>query len=130
MMNEPGYMMINIRGFNTLIAVAFLFLVSSIVSAGESATTEDAILLAECGGFFNAYGSLVGRSDLSSTGNRLASKVLDREEDVRSLAISFERGGEFAESWHDTDEREVVVDYIQMCSRVVSRNMDYLKSTS
>jgi len=130
MLNKLGYLMINVQGFNALIAGAFLLFVSSIVSAGESASTQDAILLVECGGFFNAYGTLVGRSDLSSTGNRLASKVLDREDDVRSLAISFERGSEFAESWHDTDEREVVVDYIQMCSRVVSRNMDYLKSTS
>jgi len=130
MLNKLGYLMINVQDFNALIAGAFLLFVSSIVSAGESASTQDAILLAECGGFFNAYGTLVGRSDLSSTGNRLASKVLDREDDVRSLAISFERGSEFAESWHDTDEREVVVDYIQMCSRVVSRNMDYLKSTS
>ena len=115
---------------NSLIIGLTLVLASMAASAEESASAEDTILLAECGGFFNAYGTLVGRSDLSATGNRLAAKVLGLEEDVRSLAISFERGGEFAESWHDTDEREVVVDYIQMCSRVVSRNMDYLKSTS
>ncbi|UZE96768.1 hypothetical protein [Alkalimarinus alittae] len=116
---------------SALIAGVALLGMSSLVVAEEYASVEDTILLAECGGFFNAYGTLVGRSDLSSTGNRLAAKVLDREEDdVRSLAISFERGSDFADSWHDTNEREVVVDYIQMCSRVVSRNMDYLKSAS
>lgn len=117
---------------NVLIGAAVFLLAPYTVSAGQLASAEDSILLAECGGFFNAYGTLVGRSDLSSTGNRLAAKVLDREEgDIRSLAISFERGGEFADSWHNTNnEQEVVVDYIQMCSRVVSRNMDYLKSAS
>lgn len=94
------------------------------------ASTEDVILLAECGGFFNTYGTLVGRTDLSSTGNRLAAKVLGRAQDTRSLAISYERGSEFADSWHDSDERTVVVDYIQMCSRVVSRNIDYLKAAT
>ena len=98
--------------------------------AVENASTEDVILLAECGGFFNTYGSLVGRTDLSSTGNRLAAKVLGRAQDPRSLAISYERGSEFADSWHNAEERTVVVDYIQMCSRVVSRNIDYLKAAT
>ncbi|MFD2231100.1 hypothetical protein [Alkalimarinus sediminis] len=122
--------MMNVQRFNSLVAGALFFAVASVASAGESASTEDAILLAECGGFFNAYGTLVGRADLSSTGSRLASKVLDREGDVRSVAVSFERGGEFAESWHHTNEQAEVVDYIQMCSRVVSRNMEYLKATT
>ncbi|WP_250655258.1 hypothetical protein [Alkalimarinus coralli] len=114
----------------SLAAGLLLALLSLTVNATESASAADAILLAECGGFFNAYGTLVGRTDLSSTGNRLAAKVLNREKDVRSLAVSFERGSEFAGDWHDSNEKEVVVDYIQMCSRVVSRNIDYLKSAS
>ena len=130
-MHKSGYQMINLKNTNALMVGALLVIASFSASAEVSASAEDTILMAECGGFFNAYGTLVGRSDLSSTGNRLAAKVLDREEDdVRSLAISFERGSDFADSWHDTDEREVVVDYIQMCSRVVSRNMDYLKSAT
>lgn len=116
--------------FVTLLAVASLSTLSLSVHAIEEASTEDVILLAECGGFFNTYGNLVGRTDLSSTGNRLAAKVLGRAQDPRSLAISFERGSEFAGSWHDADEKSVVVDYIQMCSQVVSRNIDYLKSAT
>ncbi len=114
----------------SLIAGALLSSISLSAAALESASTEDTILLAECGGFFNTYGTLVGRSDLSNTGNRLAAKVLGRASDTQSLAISYERGSEFAGDWHDTDERGVVVEYIQMCSKVVSRNMEYLKSTS
>ena len=113
-----------------LIVSAALMLLPLSVGAVEDASTEDVILLAECGGFFNTYGSLVGRTDLSSTGNRLAAKVLGQAQDPRSLAISYERGSEFADSWHDADERTVVVDYIQMCSRVVSRNIDYLKAAT
>ena len=115
---------------NALLACVVLVLSSFSVVAAESASTEDAILLAECGGFFNAYGTLVGRSDLRSTGNRLAATVLGSEQDTRSLAISYERGSEFADSWLGTGEREVVVDYIRMCSQVVSRNMSYLKAAS
>jgi len=111
-------------------ALTALALLPLSVWAVEDASKEDVILLAECGGFFNTYGTLVGRTDLSSTGNRLAAKVLGRAQDPRSLAISYERGSEFADSWHDADERAVVVDYIQMCSRVVSRNIDYLKAAT
>ncbi len=109
------------------LGAALLLALTLPVSAADSASTEDVILLAECGGFFNAYGSLVGRSDLSKTGNRLAAKVLDQEEDARSLAISYERGGEFADSWYESEAAGEIVDYIQMCSKVVSRNMEYLR---
>jgi len=114
----------------TVLTALVLVATSLSALAVEDASTEDVILLAECGGFFNTYGSLVGRTDLSNTGNRLAAKVLGRAQDPVSLAISYERGSEFAGNWHDADERAVVVDYIQMCSRVVSRNIDYLKAAT
>lgn len=113
-----------------LVSFVSLSVVPVYAETVDDASTEDVILLAECGGFFNTYGTLVGRTDLSSTGNRLAAKVLGRAQDTRSLAISYERGSEFADSWHDAEERAVVVDYIQMCSRVVSRNINYLKTAT
>ncbi|MCP5162546.1 MAG: hypothetical protein H6999_02435 [Hahellaceae bacterium] len=99
-------------------------------AASPAASISDVIIMAECGGFFNAYGSLTGQNSLYATGSRLAAQVMLHEQDKRSVALSFERGSEFAETLHVGNSERDIREYIQMCTQVVGRNIDYLASAT
>lgn len=127
-----------------LSAVGVLITVSSGVSAitelnGEGqagalpmplSSVHDVMMMAECGGFFNAYGSMIGHEKLFKTGSRLAAQVMHIEEDKRSVALSFERGSEFADTLHQANAHEQIAGYIRDCSIVVARNGVYLGDAS
>ncbi len=102
----------------------------SVAVAAPAASTADIMMMAECGGFFNVYGTLTGQNSLQATGNRLASQVMLHEKDKRSVALSFQRGSEFAEYLHDVNSEKEIVGYIQSCSQVVGRNIDYLTAAT